>query len=67
MRTRLLQVTRALIECIRLVSAGFDAADGDPLGDCKVSPAGFAHMTQMLSGLAGGKIVALLEVCVAVS
>ena len=44
------------------VSAGFDAAKGDPLGECKVTPAGFAHMTQMLAGLAGGKVVAMLEV-----
>lgn len=45
-----------------LVSAGFDAAVGDPLGECEVTPAGFAHMTQMLTALAGGKVVAMLEV-----
>ena len=45
------------------VSAGFDAADGDTLGRCKVSPAGFAHMTHMLSSLANGKLVLALEVC----
>lgn len=44
------------------VSAGFDAAKGDPLGECNVTPAGFAHMTQLLTGLAGGKVVAMLEV-----
>ena len=44
------------------VSAGFDAADGDILGECCVTPAGFAHMTYMLSTLAGGKLVAALEV-----
>ncbi|CAG7823877.1 unnamed protein product, partial [Allacma fusca] len=44
-----------------LVSAGFDAAKGDPLGGCKVSPEGYAHMTHLLSSLANGKIVLALE------
>ncbi|KAH9171987.1 histone deacetylase complex protein [Lactarius sanguifluus] len=44
-----------------IISAGFDAADGDILGECCVTPAGYAHMTYMLSTLAGGKIVAALE------
>ena len=44
------------------VSAGFDAADGDILGECCVTPAGYAHMTYMLSTLAGGKLVVALEV-----
>ncbi len=44
------------------VSAGFDAAQGDDLGECEVSPAGYAHMTHMLSGLADGKLVVALEV-----
>lgn len=43
------------------VSAGFDAAVGDPIGGCLVSPEGFAHMTHMLKGLAGGKIMLALE------
>jgi hypothetical protein len=34
-----------------LVSAGFDAADGDDLGECHVTPLGYAHMTHMLCGL----------------
>lgn len=44
-----------------MISAGFDAADGDPLGNCYVSPACFAHMTHMLMQLAKGKVVACLE------
>ncbi len=44
-----------------LVSAGFDSARGDPLGGCRVSPAGFAHMTAMLSSLARGRMVVCLE------
>ncbi|KAJ2931488.1 hypothetical protein H1R20_g5629, partial [Candolleomyces eurysporus] len=44
-----------------IISAGFDAAEGDELGECLVTPAGYAHMTHMLSGLAGGKVVVALE------
>jgi hypothetical protein len=44
------------------VCAGFDAAKGDDLGECFVSPEGYAHMTHMLSGLAGGRLVVALEV-----
>jgi histone deacetylase 6 len=44
------------------VSAGFDAAAGDDLGECYVTPAGYAHMTHMLSGLANGRLVVALEV-----
>lgn len=31
-----------------LVSSGFDAARGDPLGRCKVSPEFYGHMTNHL-------------------
>ncbi|KAI0674933.1 histone deacetylase complex protein [Trametes maxima] len=44
-----------------IISAGFDAAEGDDLGECHVSPTGYAHMTHMLSSLAGGKLVVALE------
>ena len=44
-----------------IISAGFDAAEGDMLGSCHVSPAGFAHMTHMLMSLAQGKVTACLE------
>ncbi|KAJ8047813.1 Histone deacetylase 6 [Holothuria leucospilota] len=44
-----------------LVSAGFDAARGDPLGDYDVTPDGYGLMTHMLSSLAGGKVIVLLE------
>jgi histone deacetylase 6 len=44
-----------------IISAGFDAAEGDLLGGCHVSPGGFAHMTSQLMTLAGGKVVACLE------
>lgn len=44
------------------MSAGFDAADGDDLGECHVTPAGYAHMTNMLCSLANGRVVVALEV-----
>lgn len=45
----------------RTVSAGYDAAKGDELGKMLVSPDGYAHMTHMLSALAGGKLLLALE------
>ena len=47
---------------LRSVSAGFDAAAGDPIGGCEVTPAGYAHMTHMLMPLAEGRLVLILEV-----
>ena len=47
---------------IVIIAAGFDAAEGDMLGGCQVTPAGYAHMTHMLCSLAGGRVVAALEV-----
>ncbi|OTB14797.1 hypothetical protein K445DRAFT_75610 [Daldinia sp. EC12] len=44
-----------------IISAGFDAADGDELGGCFVTPPCYAHMTHMLMSLAGGKVVVCLE------
>ncbi|KAF9580159.1 Histone deacetylase hda1 [Lunasporangiospora selenospora] len=44
-----------------LVSAGFDAAKGDHIGEMLVSPAAYGHMTHMLKSLAGGKIILALE------
>lgn len=44
-----------------IVSAGFDAAEGDMLGKCHVTPAGYAHMTHALMSLANGKVAVCLE------
>ena len=44
-----------------IVSAGFDAAVGDPIGGMCVTPACYAYMTERLCTLAGGKVVMLLE------
>ncbi|KJE94768.1 hypothetical protein, variant [Capsaspora owczarzaki ATCC 30864] len=43
------------------ISAGFDAAEGDLIGNYKVTPAGFARMTAWLKELAGGKVILALE------
>jgi len=43
------------------VSAGFDCAEGDPLGAMKVSTKGFAQMLSFLMGLANGRVVCALE------
>lgn len=43
------------------MAAGFDAAAGDELGGCFVTPPCYAHMTHMLKSLAGGKIAVCLE------
>lgn len=42
-----------------IISAGFDAAEGDPIGGCHLSPEVFAHMTAQLQLVA--PCVALLE------
>ncbi|XP_053682261.1 histone deacetylase 6 isoform X1 [Sabethes cyaneus] len=44
-----------------LVSAGFDAAIGDPLGGCKVTPEAYGYFTHWLSSLANGRVVVCLE------
>ncbi|KAH8716962.1 hypothetical protein GQ44DRAFT_775716 [Phaeosphaeriaceae sp. PMI808] len=44
-----------------IISAGFDAAEGDLLGGCFVSPACYGHMTHMLMQLAKGKLAVCLE------
>lgn len=44
-----------------IIAAGFDAAMGDELGGCRVTPAGYAHMTHMLMSLAQGRVAVCLE------
>lgn len=57
----LLPIARRFEPDLVLVSAGFDAAEGDPLGAMRVSPAGYARMTARLCGLASGRVVLALE------
>ncbi|MBM4312829.1 MAG: histone deacetylase [Deltaproteobacteria bacterium] len=58
-------VTMAFKPEIILVSAGFDTYFGDPLGEMKVTPEGFAALTRILLNLAdacsGGRLVLVLE------
>ncbi|CCK71615.1 histone deacetylase HDA1 KNAG_0H02010 [Huiozyma naganishii CBS 8797] len=44
-----------------IISAGFDAADGDTIGQCHVSPSCYGHMTHMLKSLANGNLCVVLE------
>ena len=46
-----------------IISAGFDAAEGDPLGGMRLTPRGYHHMASRLMALPAsrGRIVALLE------
>ncbi|KAK9454220.1 hypothetical protein V1511DRAFT_416140 [Dipodascopsis uninucleata] len=44
-----------------ILSSGFDAAPGDELGECFVSPAAYGHMTHMLKSLAHGRLAVVLE------
>jgi hypothetical protein len=44
-----------------LISAGFDAAQGDPLGGCHITPEGYYMMTKACKELANGKVVIALE------
>jgi len=60
-----LPVCRAFAPDFVLVSAGFDCDARDPLGQMRVSPAGFARMADACRALAeetaGGRIAAVLE------
>lgn len=44
-----------------LVSAGFDASHGDPLGEMHLTASAYAHMIRQMQALAGGRIVCALE------
>lgn len=42
-----------------IISAGFDSADGDPLGGCRLSPEGYACMTKLLMSVCPRIVLAL--------
>lgn len=44
-----------------IISSGFDAADGDMIGQCHVTPGAYGHMTHLLKSLAKGNLVVVLE------
>ncbi len=60
-REVLMPIGREFNPDLVIVAAGFDAAEGDPLGGCHVSPACYAHLTSQLMSLANGKIILALE------
>jgi acetoin utilization deacetylase AcuC-like enzyme len=61
----LVPVVRTFLPEIILVSAGFDPYERDPIGDMRVTPAGFACLARMILDLADevchGRVVAVLE------
>ena len=44
-----------------IISSGFDAADGDTIGQCHVTPSCYGQMTHMLLSLAKGNLCVVLE------
>ncbi|KAI3970809.1 hypothetical protein MKX01_024456 [Papaver californicum] len=57
----LIPITKAFDPDIILISAGFDAAAGDTLGGCFVTPNGYSVMLKKLMAFASGRIVMALE------
>ncbi|XP_024969962.1 histone deacetylase 5 [Cynara cardunculus var. scolymus] len=57
----LIPVAREFNPDIILISAGFDAAIGDPLGGCRITPHGYSIMLKKLMEFSKGKIVMALE------
>ncbi|KAF7134661.1 hypothetical protein RHSIM_Rhsim08G0146300 [Rhododendron simsii] len=57
----LIPVAKEFSPDIIMISAGFDAAVGDPLGGCCVTPYGYSVMLKKLMEFAQGKIVMALE------
>lgn len=60
-QTIVMPIAREFDPDLVIVSAGFDAAAGDDLGGCWVTPACYSHMTHMLMSLADGKVAVCLE------
>jgi hypothetical protein len=61
MRVIILPILEQFKPSLLFISAGFDAALGDPLGQCRVTCAGYAQMTQLLSSVCNGKVVVVIE------
>lgn len=64
-RTVVLPIATEFAPDLIVIAAGFDAcdalADRQRIGGYRVSALGYAHMTQMLMGVANGKVVLALE------
>lgn len=57
----LIPVARKYEPDVVIVSSGFDAATGDPIGDCRVTSKGFGVLLSKLKEFAEGRIVMVLE------
>ena len=58
----LLPIARQFRPQLTLISAGFDAAKGDPLGGCNLTARGYGHLTKQLMDVTpNGKVVLVLE------
>jgi histone deacetylase 6 len=57
----LLPIAERFAPDVVLVSCGFDAAEGDLLGDMRITPGGYARLTERLLTLARGRVVLALE------
>ncbi|KAF6165065.1 hypothetical protein GIB67_000649 [Kingdonia uniflora] len=57
----LIPIARAFNPDMILISGGFDAAIGDPLGGCRITPYGYSVMMKKLMEFSKGKIVMALE------
>ena len=57
----LLPIAEGFAPDLVLVSCGFDAAEGDLLGGMRITPGGYARLTERLLTLAGGRVVLALE------
>lgn len=44
-----------------IISSGFDAADGDFIGGCHLSPNAYGYLTHMMKVLANGNLVVVME------
>ncbi|KAF5131783.1 hypothetical protein DV495_001965 [Geotrichum candidum] len=44
-----------------IISSGFDAAEGDPIGGCHLSPNAYGYLTHMMKVLANGNLVVVME------
>ncbi|KAF8714153.1 hypothetical protein HU200_028162 [Digitaria exilis] len=60
-QTIVLPIAAEFAPDITIISAGFDAARGDPLGCCDVTPMGYSIMTSMLTACSEGRLLVILE------
>ena len=60
-RDVLMPIAREFEPDLVLVAAGFDAAEGDPIGRCHCTPECYTALTRDLMTLADGKVALALE------